>query len=95
MKLIGKDILCVFKRQNAEARSQINSWEAEVNSAQWNTPLDIKRRYATASFLKNNQVVFNIKGNKYRLLVKVDYANKIVLVKKAGTHKEYMTWQIS
>lgn len=92
MKLIGKDVLCDFKSQYAEVRSQTNSWEVEVNAAQWDTPIDIKRRYASASFLNNNQVVFNIKGNKYRLLVKVDYANKIVLVKKAGTHKEYMKW---
>ena len=92
MKLIGKDVVYEFKSQYTEAQSQINSWEAEVNAAQWDTPLDIKRRYAAASFLNNNQVVFNIKGNKYRLLVKVDYANKIILVKKAGTHKEYMKW---
>jgi len=92
MKLIGKDVLYEFKSQYIEVRSQINSWEAEVNAAQWDTPLDIKRRYVAASFLKNNQVVFNIKGNKYRLLVRVDYANKIVLVKKAGNHKEYMKW---
>lgn len=92
MKLIGKDALYKFKSQYIEVKLQINSWEAEVCAAQWNTPLDIKRRYATASFLKNNHVVFNIKGNKYRLLVKVDYANKIVLIMKAGTHKEYMKW---
>ena len=92
MKLIGKDVLYKFKSLYAEVRSQIDSWEAETEVAQWETPLDIKRRYATASFLKNNQVVFNIKGNKYRLLVKVNYENKIVLIIKAGTHKEYMRW---
>ncbi len=92
MRLIGRDVLCDFKSQYTEARSQINSWEAEVNAARWDRPMDIKQRYASASFLKNNQVVFNIKGNKYRLLVKVDYINKIVLVKKAGSHKEYMKW---
>ncbi|KKP36975.1 MAG: hypothetical protein UR23_C0009G0005 [Candidatus Roizmanbacteria bacterium GW2011_GWA2_32_13] len=92
MKLIGKDVLYKFKSLYAEVRSQIDSWEAEAEAAQWKTPLDIKRRYATASFLKNNQVVFNIKGNKYRLLVKVNYENKIVLIIKAGTHKEYMRW---
>ena len=92
MKLIGKDVLYKFTSLYAEVRSQIDSWEAEAEAAQWKTPLDIKRRYATASFLKNNQVVFNIKGNKYRLLVKVNYENKIVLIIKAGTHKEYMRW---
>ena len=92
MKLIGKDVLYKFKSLYAEVRSQIDSWEAEAEAAQWKTPLDIKRRYATASFLKNSQVVFNIKGNKYRLLVKVNYENKIVLIIKAGTHKEYMRW---
>lgn len=92
MKLIGRDVLYKFKSLYAEVRSQIDSWEAETEVAQWETPLDIKRRYATASFLKNSQVVFNIKGNKYRLLVKVNYENKIVLIIKAGTHKEYMRW---
>jgi mRNA interferase HigB len=92
MKLIGRDILHKFKGEHDDAISQVDSWEAEVTAADWSRPLDIKQRYANASFLANNHVVFNIKGNKYRVLVQVNYKNKIVLVMKAGTHQEYMKW---
>ena len=92
MKLIGKAVLDDFKNKYAEVHSQVNSWQAEIQTAEWSRSIDVKQRYSSASFLKDNQVVLNIKGNKYRLLVKVDYQNKIVLVKKAGTHAEYMRW---
>lgn len=94
MKLIGKPILNNFKKQHADARSQIESWEAEVEEAQWSSPADLKRRYPKASLLKDQHVVFNICWNKYRLLVLVSYKTNIVLVKKIGTHKEYDNWNI-
>jgi mRNA interferase HigB len=94
MKLIGKQILTKFKEQHTETRSQVESWEAEVEEAQWNTPVDLKQRYPKASILKNQHVVFNICWNKYRLLVQVGYKTKIVLVKKIGTHKEYDNWNL-
>jgi mRNA interferase HigB len=94
MKTIGKEKLNNFKRKHSNASSQIDSWIAEVEEATWNTPQDIKRRYASASILANYNVVFNLKGNSYRLLVQVNYKNKIVLVKKVGTHKDYETWQL-
>jgi len=92
MKIIGRNILSAFKTEHKDASSQIDAWEAEVIVANWERPSDIKARYASASFLAENHVVFNIKGNKYRLLVQVTYKSKIVLVKKAGTHQEYMKW---
>lgn len=94
MKLLGKKLLDDFQQKHADARSQIESWEAEVKEAEWNTPLDLKRRYPSASLLRNQQVVFNICGNKYRLLALVSYKNRIALVKKIGTHKEYDSWKI-
>ncbi|OGL38159.1 MAG: addiction module toxin RelE [Candidatus Schekmanbacteria bacterium GWA2_38_11] len=95
MKLLGKELLHDFKEKHADARSQIESWEAEVEEAQWNTPQDLKRRYPKASLPGNQQAVFDICWNKYRLLVKVNYKNGIVLIKKIGTHKEYDNWNIS
>ena len=95
MKLLGKQILYNFKEQHADARSQIESWEAEVEEAQWSTPADLKRRYPKASFLKNQHVVFDICWNRYRLLVLVTYKSGIVLIKKVGTHKEYDNWKIT
>ena len=93
MKILGRNILSAFKAAHKDASSQIDAWEAEANAMNWEKPSDIKARYASASFLPDNHVVFNIKGNKYRLLVQITYKSKIVLVKKAGTHQEYMKWR--
>ena len=94
MDLLGKKLLHDFKGKHADARSHIDSWEAEVEEAHWNTPRDLKARYPKASILGNQQVVFDICGNRYRLLVQVNYKNGIVLIKKIGTHKEYDNWQL-
>jgi len=92
MKLIGKKLLQDFKEKHADARSQIESWEAEAEETQWRTQHELKSRYPKASLIKNKQVVFDICRNKYRLLVQVNYKNGIVLIKKVGTHKEYDNW---
>ncbi len=94
MKLLNKKLLYDFKEQHADARSQIDSWEAEVEEAQWSTPHVLKSRYQKASLIGERLVVFNICGNKYRLLVQVNYKNGIILAKKIGTHKEYDNWNI-
>ena len=90
MKIVNRKILADFKQKHADVSSQIDSWEAEASEAEWNLPQDIKKRYAAASFLANNHVVFNLK--KYRLLIQVSFNNKIILIKKIGTHDEYMKW---
>jgi len=92
MKVVGKQILDDFKRLHADARSQIDAWVAEVEVAEWDSPNDIKARFASASFLPNNRVVFNLKGNSYRLDVKVAYNTEVVLIKRIGTHAEYDKW---
>lgn len=95
MKIIGRKILQDFKEKHADARSQIDAWEAEVNMANWNNFSDIKKRYASASLLPDlpdHHIVFNLKGNRYRLLVQVSFKNQIVLIKKVGTHDEYSRW---
>ena len=95
MELLGKKLLHDFKERHADARSQVESWEAEVEEAQWDTPHDLKARYPKASLVGDQQVVFDISKNRYRLLVRVNYKNKKVLIKKVGTHKEYDKWDIS
>ena len=95
MKLLGKKLLNDFKEAHADARSQIESCEAEVDSTQWSTPHDLKSRYPKASLLKDQHVVFDFCWNKYRLLVQVNYKNGIVLIKKIGTQKEYDSWSIT
>jgi len=92
MKVLGRTRLERFRRKHADARSQIDAWLAEAEEAQWETPSEIKRRYADASFLADNRVVFNLKGNRYRLDAKIDYHQKIVLIKRIGTHAEYDKW---
>jgi mRNA interferase HigB len=92
MNIVGKGELDNFKRKHADARSKVESWVAEVEAAAWEKPLDIKQKYPEASFLSNNQVIFDLKGNRYRLWTIVSYKNKTVLIKKAGTHEKYMKW---
>jgi mRNA interferase HigB len=94
MKLLGKPRLREFTAKHADARTQIQSWEAEVEAAEWKAPVDLKQRYPKASLIGSQQVVFNICGNRYRLWVTVAYQTGIVVVRKVGTHKEYDEWQI-
>jgi mRNA interferase HigB len=94
MRLLGKPKLRKFMNKHADARSQVDSWEAEVETANWETPLDIKKRYPKASVIGNQQVVFDICRNKYRLWVTVAYQTGIVMIREIGTHKEYDGWTI-
>ena len=67
----------------------MRAWYAEAKKARWQSPQDIKAEYRTASILGNNRVVFNIKGNTYRLVIAVKYEFKIAYVRFIGTHAEY------
>ena len=94
MTVVGLEILSEFTRTHAEVRSQLQAWLAEAEEAQWRAPEDVKRRYRTASFLSGNRVVFNLKGRKYRMVVKVSYQLQIVMVERMGTHAEYSKWEL-
>ena len=72
-----------------DAEGALKAWFAEAKLAQWTTPQDVKKQYANASIIANNRVVFNIKGNDYRLIVAIAYKMKYVYVKFIGTHAEY------
>jgi mRNA interferase HigB len=72
-----------------DAEPALKAWYEEAKKAKWKTPSDIKARYASASFIANNRVVFNIKGNDYRLIVAVAYKMQYVFIKFVGTHKQY------
>ncbi len=89
MQLLGLLTLEEFKRGHADSRGALEAWRAEVEAAQWSGPQDVKDRFPSASFLAENRVIFNIKGNSYRLVVKVRYQNEIVLIEWIGTHAEY------
>ena len=89
MNVISKRTLIQFYKRHPQAKSALEVWHADARKAEWSTPDDIKMVYSSASFLKDNRVVFNIKGNDFRLIVHIDYKRKIVRVKFIGTHSEY------
>lgn len=74
--------------QNA-VKSALDSWFYEVQQADWHSPADVIRSYANASIVGPDRVVFNIKGNSYRLVTAVDYRRQIVFIKWTGSHKAY------
>ncbi len=89
MTLIGREKLKQFTIKHPDALRWIEIWIAEVCDNRWRGPQDIKKRYASASFLSDNKVIFNVKGNDYRLEVQVAYSTGTVFVKWVGTHSEY------
>ncbi len=89
MKIISRKPLKEFAKRFRDAEGQLNAWFHEVKKACWQTPADIKAKYGSASILKGSRVVFNICGNKYRLVVRINYEKGIVLIRFIGTHKEY------
>ena len=89
MRVIGRDKLLKFSKKHNQAKPALESWFAEAERAVWKTSQDIKDRYSSADFLADNRVIFNIKGNHYRLVVKVRYQNGIVAIEWVGTHAEY------
>ena len=89
MRIVGRARLDEFVGAHADARSWIENWIADTEAARWLTPHDVKRAYASASFLPGNVVIFNVKGNRYRLDVQVAYNTGVVVVRWMGTHAEY------
>lgn len=89
MRIISKKALSDFWTGHADAEEPLKAWHEEAKHAQWATPQDIKQRYSTASFIGDNRVIFNIGGNKYRLVVFIRYDLQICYVKFIGTHAEY------
>ena len=89
MRILGLPVLEAFKKNHAASRGSLDAWQTDVEREDWKTSQDIKRRYRSADFLPDNRVICNIKGNSYRLVVKVRYQNGLVVVEWVGTHAEY------
>lgn len=89
MRVIGLGLLSAFCDEHADCRKWISNWVRDVKQSTWATTHDIKSRYPTASFLASNVVIFNVRGNDYRLEVQVTLAVGVVVVKWIGTHAEY------
>lgn len=90
MQIMARRTLKEFWDRHPQAEAPLEAWYAQVKSASWQSPADIKREFgATVDFIADNRVIFDIGGNKYRLIVHVAYRFKRVLVKFVGTHKDY------
>jgi mRNA interferase HigB len=89
MRIISRRTLKEFWDRHPDAEQPLQAWYIDTKQALWKSPADIKDVYRNASFVANNRVVFNIKGNKYRLVVAVQYEYGIVYIRFVGTHQEY------
>ena len=89
MRVISVKTLKSFWEEHTDAENSLRAWYTETKKASWKNPQEIKTAYPTASILRNNRVVFNIKGNTYRLVVAVKYEFQIVYIRFIGTHAAY------
>jgi mRNA interferase HigB len=91
MRIIARKTLREFwqKREYADAEQPLKAWFREAVKGDWATPAEIKAAYRSASIVADQRVVFNIAGNKYRLVVKVNYAYRVIYIRFVGTHRQY------
>ena len=89
MRVIAKRTLREFWIKHEDSEQPLKSWYSETTKGRWKHPNDLKKEYAKASIIGDSRVVFNICGNKYRLIVKINYARQGVFIRFVGTHKEY------
>ena len=89
MRVIALKTLLDFIVQHPSSKPALLAWYEEAGKAKWQKPMDIKKQFANASFVGQNRVIFNIKGNDYRLIVAIAYRLGVVYIKFVGTHKQY------
>ena len=91
MRIISRKTLRKFweKREYSDAEQPLRAWFREASKGNWSSPSAIKAMYGSASLVGNSRVVFNIAGNKYRLVVKVNYAYRVMYIRFVGTHRQY------
>jgi mRNA interferase HigB len=89
VRVLSRKTLREFWEKHSDAEQPLKAWHAEAEKATWKSPSDIKDRYASASFIGGDRVVFNIGGNKYRLIVALKYELGLVFVRFIGTHRAY------
>ena len=89
MRIIARSTLREFWKRQPQAEQPLKVWFKIASAADWSTPEDVKEDYRKASFLEGNRVCFDISGNKFRLVVRINYPYRIVYIRFIGTHKEY------
>ena len=88
-RVFSKSTLREFWGKFPETEQYLKTWYDTVMNSDWNTPNEIKQTYSNASILKNNRVVFNIKGNSYRIIVEINFRKKWIFIRFIGSHEEY------
>ena len=88
-RIIAKRTLREFWERNSDSEQYLKTWYETAKSSNWTSPAEIKKTYVNASILKDSRVVFNIKGNSYRLIVKFNYERQWAFIRFVGTHAEY------
>ena len=78
-----------FWTAHSDSEQQLKTWFKETSNAEWKNPNEVKKDYPSASILTDNRIVFNIKGNNYRLIVKINYEYEMAWIRFIGTHAEY------
>ncbi|MGP1382146.1 MAG: type II toxin-antitoxin system HigB family toxin [Thainema sp.] len=89
MRIISRSTLRDFWKSHPDAEGALKTWYYDASHADWKSPTDVKAVYGSASIIANNRVVFNIKGNTYRLIVAIRYDIGIIFIRFIGTHAEY------
>ena len=89
MRVIKRKTLSDYWAYEPAAEQELKAWFKEAEHATWKTPADVKAKYGNASILREGRVVFNICGNNYRLVVKINYGFQLAYIRFVGTHKEY------
>ena len=89
MRIIALGTLRDFWQKHADAEVPLRSWYAAASRADWRIPAEVKVAYRNASFVANNRIVFNIKGNEYRLIAAVHYNRGMMFIRFIGTHRDY------
>ena len=89
MRVLARKILREFWEKHSDSEEQLKTWYKEALKAKWTAPAEIKSEYTKASILKDKKVIFNICGNKYRLIVRINYQRGWVFILFIGTHIEY------
>jgi mRNA interferase HigB len=89
LRVIAKKILREFCEKHSDCEQQLKSWYQETSKAEWQNSNEIKLYYPTASIIGDNRIVFNIKGNSYRLIIKINFDYQMVWIRFIGTHSEY------
>jgi mRNA interferase HigB len=89
LRVIAKRVLREFWIRHLDCEQQLKSWYPEAENSQWKNTNELKKEYPSASILKNNRVVFNIKGNNYRLIIRINFHYQMIWIRFIGTHSEY------